>query len=177
MASAQKYVEGEEAFLVLYSDDVVFGQPGDAKTMVDLYEQDPSVEGIIMAQEVSPDVVDKYGIISFREGSTSHLDNIIEKPDKGTEPSRLASYGRYLLKPSVFEYLNPLNTGKDGELWTVDAITQIAKHENVLVEHTKGQWMTTGDPENYFKAHLMFVLQTEKYGAKVRQWLDELAAG
>ncbi len=177
VASAQKYVEGEEAFLVLYSDDVVFGQPGDAKTMVDLYEQDPSVEGIIMAQEVSPDVVDKYGIISFREGSTSHLDNIIEKPDKGTEPSRLASYGRYLLKPSVFEYLNPLNTGKDGELWTVDAITQIAKHENVLVEHTKGQWMTTGDPENYFKAHLMFVLQTEKYGAKVRQWLDELAAG
>lgn len=177
VASAQKYVEGEEAFLVLYSDDVVFGQPGDAKTMVDLYEQDPSVEGIIMAQEVSPEVVDKYGIISFREGSTSHLDNIIEKPDKGTEPSRLASYGRYLLKPSVFEYLNPLNTGKDGELWTVDAITQIAKQENVLVEHTKGQWMTTGDPENYFKAHLMFVLQTEKYGAKVRQWLDELAAG
>src|SRR3989339_1831646 len=32
VASAQKYVEGEEAFLVLYSDDVMFGNQGDAKT-------------------------------------------------------------------------------------------------------------------------------------------------
>ncbi len=174
VASAQKFVEGEEAFLVLYSDDMVYGSPGDAKTMVDLYEQNPEVEGVIMAQEVSADVVDKYGIISFKPGSETALDNIIEKPDKGTEPSRLASYGRYLLKPSVFEFLNPANTGKDAELWTVDAITHIAKTKEVRVEHTKGLWMTTGDPENYFKAHLMFVLKNEKYGDKVKSWIDEL---
>lgn len=175
VASAQKFVEGEEAFLVLYSDDVVFGQPGDAKTMVDLYHQNPDVQGIIMAQEVSEDVVDKYGIISFQEGSQSILDNIIEKPEVGSAPSRLASYGRYLLKPSIFEYLTPTNTGKDGELWTVDAITEIAKHSSVIVEKTRGSWMTTGDPENYFKAHLMYVLKNEKYGDKVRAWLDELS--
>jgi UTP--glucose-1-phosphate uridylyltransferase len=75
VSSAQKFVEGEEAFLVLYSDDIVFGKPGDAKVMVDLYNQDPSVEGIIMAQEVSPKVVDKYGIISFQQGSDKYLLN------------------------------------------------------------------------------------------------------
>ncbi len=101
VASAQKFVEGEEAFLVLYSDDMVFGAQGDAKTLVDRYAQDPTVEGIIMAQEVSPEVVDKYGIISFRADAGGALDNIVEKPDKGTEPSRLASYGRYLLKPTM----------------------------------------------------------------------------
>lgn len=175
VASAQKFVEGEEAFLVLYSDDVVFGQPGDVKALVDSYEQHPEVDGIIMAQEVSADVVDKYGIISFKPGSENELDNIIEKPEKGSEPSRLASYGRYLVKPSIFEYLTPTTLGKDGELWTVDAITQIAKHKTVLVEKTKGMWMTTGDPENYFKAHLMFVLKFEKYGPKVAEWLQELS--
>jgi UTP--glucose-1-phosphate uridylyltransferase len=174
VASAQKFVEGEEAFLVIYSDDVVFGNPGDAKAMIERYEQDPSVAGVIMAQEVSADVVDKYGIISFKSGSETDLDNIIEKPDKGTEPSRLASYGRYLMKPSIFQHLDPVNTGKDGELWTVDAITKIAMEQRVVVEHTKGLWMTTGDPENYFKAHLMFVLKHEKYGSKVREWLQEL---
>lgn len=171
VASAQKFVEGEEAFLVLYSDDMVFGQPGDAKTMVEVYERNPHVAGIIMAQEVSPDVVDKYGIISFKQGSTNELDNIIEKPEKGTEPSNLASYGRYLVKPSIFEFLNPNNTGKDGELWTVDAITQIARTQTVLVEKTKGEWMTTGDPENYFHAHLKFVQEKEKYGKKVAEWV------
>ena len=173
VASAMKFVEGEEAFLVLYSDDIVFGNPGDAKAMVDLYEQHPDSAAIIMAQEVSPDVVDKYGIISFKTGSDTELDNIIEKPDKGTAPSNLASYGRYLLKPSVFQFLNPTNTGKDSELWTVDAITQIAKTQPVLVERTKGFWMTTGDPENYFRAHLKFVMEYEKYAGKVATWVQE----
>jgi UTP--glucose-1-phosphate uridylyltransferase len=173
VASAMKFVEGEEAFLVLYSDDIVFGNPGDAKAMVELYEQHPESAAIIMAQEVSPDVVDKYGIISFKAGSETELDNIIEKPDKGTAPSNLASYGRYLLKPSVFEFLNPSNTGKDSELWTVDAITQIAKSKPVLVEKTKGFWMTTGDPENYFRAHLKFVMEYEKYAGKLAAWVQE----
>lgn len=175
VASARAFVEGEEAFLVLYSDDVVFGQPGDAKALVDAYLTDPTAAAVIMAQEVSPDVVDKYGIISFKQGSTTELDNIIEKPDKGAEPSRLASYGRYLLKPSVFEHLNPLNTGKDNELWTVDAITKIAETHRVLVEHTKGEWMTTGDPSNYFQAHLKFVMMHESYGKKVPGWVAEFA--
>ncbi len=176
VASAQKFVEEEEAFLVIYSDDVVFGDPGDAKTLVGRYEQDPTIEGIVVSQEVRPDEVDKYGIISFKDGSETELDNIIEKPDQGTEPSRLASYGRYLLKPSIFEYLTPSNTGKDGELWTVDAITQLAKHHSVIVEQTKGYWMTTGDPENYFRAHLKYVLEYENYGKKVAGWVAEFTS-
>jgi len=175
VASAQRFVEGEEAFLVMYSDDVVFGQQGDAKTMVDLYEANPDVSGIIMSQAVSPKVVDKYGIITFKEGSDTDLDFIVEKPDQGEEPSLLASYGRYLLTPSILQYLLPTNTGKDNELWTVDAITQVAKTQRVLVGKTHGEWMTTGDPENYFKAHLKFVLDSEKYGSKVSKWIEDLA--
>jgi len=176
VASAQKFLEGEEAFLVLYSDDVVFGEHGDAQALVDAYDANPDAEAIIMAQEVTPDVVDKYGIISFKAGSQSELDNIIEKPDRGTEPSLLASYGRYLLKPSIFEFLSADRIGKDAELWTVDAITQIANTRKVLVEKTKGEWMTTGDPENYFRAHLQFALTKEKFGSKIKGWLEELTA-
>lgn len=176
VASAQKFVEGEEAFLVIYSDDVVFGDVGDAKVMVELYDANPDVAGIIMSQEVDPGVVDKYGIISLQPGSTDQLDNIIEKPKVGEAPSTLASYGRYLLKPSIFEFLNPLNLGKDGELWTVDAITHVAKTQKILVGRTQGQWMTTGDPENYFHAHLQYVIRHEKYGQKVSAWLAGLSA-
>jgi len=173
IASARKFIGDNDPFLVLYSDDVVFGQPGDAKTLVDLYEQRPDVSGIIMAQEVDPDVVNKYGIISFKEGSENELDNIVEKPDKGTQPSLLASYGRYLLTPDVFEYLIPTNTGKDNELWTVDAITQIAAEKTVIVAKTQAEWMTTGDPENYFRAHLKYVIEHEKYGEKIAKWLTD----
>ena len=129
-----------------------------------------------MAQEVDDSVVSKYGIISFKEGSEAELANIVEKPTLEEAPSRLASYGRYLLKPSIFEHLVPTNTGKDDELWTVDAITQIAKKHPVLVEKTQGQWLTTGDPENYFRAHLKYVLEFEDYGDQVATWLQEFSA-
>jgi len=173
VVSAQKFLEGEEAFLVLYSDDVVFGNPGDSKIMVDLYEQNPDVDGVIMAQEVEANVVNKYGIIAFKEGSETDLDNIVEKPDKGTEPSRLASYGRYLLTSEVFEHLVSSNTGKDNELWTVDAITKMARKGRILVGKSEGTWLTTGDPENYFRAHMRFVIEHESYGDKLESWLQE----
>src|SRR3989344_1257512 len=172
IASAQKFVEGEEAFLILYSDDVVFGEVGDAQVLVESYERNRAVAGIIMAQPISAEVVDKYGIISFRPGTENELQTIIEKPDKGSEPSLLASYGRYLVKPSIFEYLIPNKTGKDGELWTVDAITEVAAAGGkVLVVPTQAEWMTTGDPENYFHAHLQYVQRYEKYGTKLGEWI------
>jgi len=174
VASARKYVENEDAFLVMYSDDMVFGTPGDAKTLVDAFAVSPESEAIIMAQEVEKEVVNKYGIISFKQGTEDQLDNIIEKPEPAEAPSQLASYGRYLLKPSVFEYLNENNTGKDAELWTVDAITQIAAERPVKVVRTEAEWMTTGDPENYFKAHLKFVSEYEDYGDKIKGWVEEL---
>jgi len=173
VASAQRFIEGEDAFLVMYSDDIIFGEHGDASVLIEKYNERPDVSGVIMAQEVSPSVVDKYGIISFKPGTSDELDNIIEKPDKGTEPSLLASYGRYLLTPAIFDHLMPTNTGKDNELWTVDAITRIAQESTVLVERTQGKWLTTGDPENYFHAHVQFVKRYESYGAKLAEWSAE----
>lgn len=175
IASAKRFVEREEAFLAMYSDDVVFGEQGDAKTLVDAYAEHPEAEAIIMAQEVAEEVVNKYGIISSKGDSDNEFDYIVEKPEVDEAPSRLASYGRYLLKPSIFEYLNPEHVGKDDELWTVDAITQLAKQgKKVIVEETKGEWMTTGDPENYFKAHLRYMWDHEDYGHKLGEWADEL---
>lgn len=173
VVSAQRFLEGEEAFLVLYSDDVIFGRPGDAKVMVDIYNSNPDVDGVIMSQEVKPEVVDKYGIISFKEGSSTDLDFMVEKPEQGSEPSLLASYGRYLLTKDVFQYLSVSNTGKDNELWTVDAITKVAKTGRVIVGKSEATWLTTGDPENYFRAHLRFVMENEKYADKVEGWLEK----
>lgn len=175
VASAQKFVEAEDAFLVFYSDDVVFGA-SDATALVDRYTQEPDALAIIISQEVEPEVVDKYGIISFKEGSQTELATIVEKPDLGSEPSRLASYGRYLVTPHIFEYLHPSNIGKDDELWTVDAITKMAAKGKVLVEHTQGEWMTTGDPENYFRAHLKYAITQEKYGSKIANWVKDMTS-
>lgn len=169
IVSARDYIADDEAFVAIYSDDVVFGT-SDTKSMIDTFLKHPDAKGVIMAQEVDPGVVDKYGIISLK--NSDKLDNIVEKPAVGKAPSTLASYGRYLLTPEVFEYLKPNHTGLDDELWTVDAITHIASEGDIYVVKTKGQWMTTGDPKNYFLAHLKYVLDNEVYADAVRDQIN-----
>lgn len=168
IVSARDYISDDEAFVVMYSDDVVYGA-SDVKSMIDTFKKHPDAKGVIMAQEVDEKVVDKYGIISLKNGDK--LDNIVEKPAIGKAPSTLASYGRYLLTPEVFDYLKPNHTGLDDELWTVDAITRLAVKNDIFVVKTKGQWMTTGDPKNYFLAHLRYVLDHEPYADDVRKYI------
>ncbi len=169
--SARSFVENEEAFVVLYSDDLIFGE-GDVKTLIETYEQNKNAKAVIAAQEMPEEVWNKYGMIALKENGT--LSHIVEKPKTpDLSPSNLTSYGRYLLTPEVFDYLVPTNTGLDGELWTVDAITKLAEHGDVVVARSKGKWITTGDPKNYFLAHLEYSLRYSDYADDVRKFVAE----
>ena len=165
IVSAKEYVKDEEAFAVLYSDDLILGS-SDVKTLIEDYEKNPGVKAVIAGQEMPEEVWNKYGMIAMKDGG--RLSHIVEKPKTpDLSPSNLASYGRYLLTPEVFDYLVPTNTGLDGELWTVDAITKLAEHGDVVVAKSNGKWMTTGDPKNYFMTLLEYVLDNTDYADDV----------
>lgn len=165
--SAKSFVENEEAFVVLYSDDLIFGN-SDVKTLIQAYAENPTAKAVIAAQEMPEEVWSKYGMIALKENGT--LSHIVEKPKTPElSPSNLTSYGRYLLTPEVFNFLVPTNTGLDGELWTVDAITKLAETGDVIVARSEGKWMTTGDPKNYFLALLEYVLEHTDYADEVKE--------
>ena len=171
IVSAKQFVENDEAFVVLYSDDLILGQ-GDVETLILEYENHPGAKAVIAAQEMPPEVWNKYGMIALKENGT--LSHIVEKPKTpDLSPSNLTSYGRYLLTPEVFNYLIPENTGLDNELWTVDAITKLAESGDVMVARSRGKWITTGDPKNYFLAHLKYVLSETDYAEDVRKFIAE----
>ncbi|MBO4276113.1 NTP transferase domain-containing protein [Candidatus Saccharibacteria bacterium] len=171
IVSAKKYVEGEDAFVVLYSDDLILGE-SDVKVLIDTYNEHPEAKAVIAAQEMPEKVWNKYGMIALKENGT--LSHIVEKPKTpDLSPSNLTSYGRYLLTPEVFDYLIPSNTGLDGELWTVDAITRLAETGDVVIARSSGKWITTGDPKNYFMAHLEYVLRNSDYADEVRKFVAE----
>lgn len=170
IVSAKKFVENDEAFVVLYSDDLILGK-GDVKVLIDTYRDHLEAKAVIAAQEMPEEVWNRYGMIALKENGT--LSHIVEKPKTpDLSPSNLTSYGRYLLTPEVFEYLVPSNTGLDGELWTVDAITKLAEHGDVLVAKSEGKWITTGDPKNYFLAHLEFVLSQTDYADEIKSMVQ-----
>ena len=161
IASAKPYLNDDEAFVALYSDDLIFGE-GDVKTLIETYKANPDAKAVITAQEMPKEVWNKYGMIALKDESKMTLSHIVEKPATPEEsPSNLTSYGRYLLTPEVFAHLIPTNTGLDDELWTVDAITKLAKSGDVIVTKSKGKWLTTGDPKNYYAAYEEFIKMGE----------------
>lgn len=169
IVSAKQYVENEEAFVVLYSDDLILGK-GDVKVLIDTYNANPGAKAVIAAQEMPEAVWNKYGMIALKKNGT--LSHIVEKPKTpDLSPSNLTSYGRYLLTPEVFNYLIPSNTGLDGELWTVDAITKLAATGDVIVAKSEGKWITTGDPKNYFFALLEYTMRNSDFTDEIKNFI------
>lgn len=172
VASARKFIQDDEAFIVVYSDDVVFGASA-TKELMNAYKENPEAAAIIAAQEVPHEEIKKYASVSLSNDGTMRVEGMVEKPKPEDAPSDLASYGRYLLTPEVFEFLKPRNIGLDNELWTADAIASMIPTGRVYVKKTSGNWMTTGDPKNYFFAHLKYVLENEDYADEVRQAIKQ----
>ena len=74
-------------------------------------------------------------------------------------PSRLASFGRYLFTPDIFDALAKLKQGKDGEYWIADGIKTLARAGKIATcKVTGGKWLTTGDPATYLNAILEYAL-------------------
>ena len=48
-----------------------------------------------------------------------------------------------------------------------------AEKGDVIVAKSRGKWITTGDPKNYFMAHLEYVLSETDYGDEVRKFVAE----
>ncbi len=172
--TAKELVENDEAFVVMWGDDLVLGEVSAVKQIVDFYHQEPGLDGILAVQEVPWDEVDRYGVVKLKDGSDEEVEMVVEKPPRDQAPSNLVSYGRYILTPKVFEYLKADATGLDNELWLQDANHQVAKHGTVKVKVVDGEWMTTGDPLRYMKAHAKFMLADKKYGEDFEKFLKEL---
>jgi len=169
IASAKSFINDDEAFVVLYSDDLVFGTPA-VKELLEAFEKHPDATAIIAGQMVPHEEIKKYASIDY-DKDTEILNGLVEKPAPEDAASDLASYGRYLLTPEVFNFLSPDHTGLDGELWTADAIASLIPTGHVYVRETTGTWMTTGDPKNYFLAHLKYVLENTDYADDVREFI------
>ena len=56
----------------------------------------------------------------------------------------------------------------------MDAITKLAEHGDVVVAKSRGKWITTGDPKNYFMAHLEYVMNHTDYAEDVKKYVQSM---
>lgn len=172
LVSARKYLDKDSAFIFCQGDDVIHGKNKDVDTMIKTFLLDTTVEGVIMTQETPDEELHHYGVVKLKD--ECFLDHIVERPADGKAPSNLVTYGRYLLKPSIFDATDEIMKNHiGGEFMLVDAITTLASKNKVRVKKTAGTWLTTGDPLNHLKAQVAFAMGHEKYKDEMKDFLKK----
>lgn len=171
-----KNLVGKEPFIVCFGDDLVLnpGGPGAVKQMVDAYETHEDSYGVMAVTAVPKEEISRYGIVETIDGSNDgKVKRVVEKPKPEDVNSNLADFGRIVLAPEIFEYLRADNTGKDGELWLVDAIEQMLVSRPVYAKEIQGEFLTTGDPLRFLKASYKFAMQRPEIATELKEFLKK----
>lgn len=161
---------GNEPFAVLYGDDLMKYETPVLKQLIDLYEEKDA--NIIGCQEVDKDLVYKYGIIEFE--NNNKIKSIIEKPSIDKAPSNIAGLGRYIVKPEIFEELENLQTGANGEYQFTDAMLSLMKKQDFYACLYKGKYFDIGNQLGYLKANIEFALERPDLKQDLENYLKNL---
>ncbi len=165
---------GDGPAVVAYPDDLHFGDVPLAKQLINQYEK--TGHCVCAAMEVKGDI-SRYGVFSFAQGL--QVNGFVEKPAAGSEPSRMASIGRYLLTPEYFEALKEAqrNFKGPGEFYHVEGLFSLIKKGHVDALPFEGLRVDTGEPGGYLEAILYYAAQHEDYRDTLRTWCTNYLKG
>ncbi|MBF0275634.1 MAG: UTP--glucose-1-phosphate uridylyltransferase GalU [Nitrospinae bacterium] len=147
---------GNEPFGVILADDLCFGEEGIMSQMIKVYEKYKC--SVVAVEEVAPEDVNKYGIISGQPLDERHtrVETMVEKPEPDQAPSNLAIIGRYILTADIFDILRTTALGRGGEIQITDALQTQARQGKVIAYRFKGQRFDCGSIDGFVNATNFF---------------------
>lgn len=157
--TAKKHVDGEN-FAVLLGDVIVESETPSIKQLERVMEKHKA--SVIGVEEVRRDEIHKFGIVKGRkiDSKTLEIEDFIEKPEPEKAPSNLASMGRYVFTPEIFDAIDSIPLSK-GEYLLPDATLKLAKNHKALAHVINGRVYSVGDKIEFLKATIELSLKRE----------------
>lgn len=141
---------GDDPFAALLADDfLTYEGAGVTADLVKGYEVSGRTQLSVMAVTASD--ISKYGVVKPGAVAGSVI-GIVEKPSLEQAPSNLASIGRYVLTPDIFEILRGQAPGAGGEIQLADAINTQAAAGQVEAVTLSGQQFDCGSVKGFLQA-------------------------
>jgi len=169
-------IVGDEPFAIFLPDELMIGQPGCMKQMVDAYN---AVGGnVISVLEVPRAEVSSYGVIAPGEtrGALTEVKGLVEKPRQEDAPSNLIISGRYILQPEVMRVLERQEKGAGGEIQLTDAMAQMIGQQPFHAVTFAGKRYDCGSKVGFVEATLAMALQRADMADEVRAMARRLLA-
>lgn len=171
---ARRFI-GNEPFAVLLGDDIVRSNVPCLKQLIDVYEKyEISTIGV---QSVAGEAFSRYGAVAADRinSQVSRVQTIVEKPHVSLAPSTLTIIGRYVLSPTVFEFLEKAHLGSGGEIQLRDALVELNRVEGMVAYEFEGKRYDVGDKFGFLEATLELALEQPELRNFVTQLLKRIA--
>ena len=151
---------GSDPFAVLLADDfLVYKGDGPTADLVRSFETSGKTQLCVM--EVNGPDISKYGVV-LPGSEPGMVAGLVEKPDIDKAPSNLASIGRYVLTPDIFDIIRNQPAGIGGEIQLADAINVLASNNAVEAVMLNGRRFDCGSVQGYLDAILQVAADYEE---------------
>ena len=146
---AERAVAGDP-FAVLLADDFLTDYAsGVTADLLDAFEKTGNSQ--LLVTPVDEAYISQYGVIIPSPNGHAVL-GMVEKPRQNEAPSNLASIGRYILTPDIFDTLRTLPAGSGGEIQLADALNFHAQNGLLEAIELNGKRFDCGSVDGYMSA-------------------------
>ncbi len=174
VALAKEFTAGEP-FLLMFGDDLMFNAEKPVSLqLIEAYEK--TGKTVIGCKKVPLADVPKYASVEYDscDGRIYNMTKITEKPPIEKVKSNLSPLGRYVCDSDIFDYIEKIGRGANGEYQITDAFDLQAKDSRVVALEFEGKRYDTGDKFGYVQAFVEYALRDEEFGEKTLKYLKEL---
>jgi UTP--glucose-1-phosphate uridylyltransferase len=171
---------GDQPFVVMVGDEIVPEPEGDENPLIGrMIEIHESTGGSVLAvQEVPKEDIPSYGIVDVEEveGDHARIRGIVEKPAVADARSNLASRGRYLFTPGIFDAIERTEPGVGGEIQLTDAVQLLAENEPIVAYLHEGPILDVGKKIDFLTATIELALRRNDLRDELLAHLRELVS-
>lgn len=171
----------DQPFAVILGDDLVKSRRPAILQLIDCYKKNPHT--ILGVQTVSENKTSLYGIVKPKNNIENserffEIEGVIEKPERGKEPSNKAILGRYIFNYSIVDILEE-ETKKfkeeklNREIDLSNALYQLMQKEPVYALEFEGTRFDLGSIEGFAKATISYSLDNPEIKEEIKRYLKE----
>lgn len=152
---AEKHI-GSEPFAVLLGDDIIKGKTPCIQQLIRVSKKVNA--SVIAVQSVPLEQISNYGSIKYEviddlsDTNLYLIKDIIEKPKPSEAPSTVASIGRYVFTPEIFDGIKHTKPTIHHELQIADSIKHLMHTQKVYASEFIGKRYDIGDKAGYVQA-------------------------
>jgi len=166
---------GKNPFAVLFSDDIVSSEKPAISQLAQTFKT--SQKPVLGLKQLPEDKISDYGVVEVEKIARRlfKIKGIKEKPSVEEAPSNLAVFGRFILTPEIFEYLEDVSVDSGKEKTIYDGLFKMKGDGKVIYGfEVNGEWLDCGTKIKYLKANLYHCLNHPEYGEELRKYIDKL---